>query len=273
MLIGKSAFNSQSMQELVDKVQNGTYSIPTHLSKEVVSFLNAMLQFNSQKRLSCDELSRHAFLTKNVRDFEPIDLRKVSNKINRNNLNINIKRNNTIWSIFNQEDENKLINIPGNYLMPVIKEEDEFKYNINNYPYDTDINRKSNQNNNNTENYQGYGVGYDGINAYQNTNEKNAGYGFSNYPEQKYKIPQDNVPISIHENNPFIGKIENSQNNYQNEIKTEGQKIGPIAEIPSFGVPSPGEENKEGGYENSSGIFRSNINWGYTSGRGGYSYK
>ena len=40
MLIGKSAFNSQSMQELVDKVQNGTYSIPTHLSKEVVSFLN-----------------------------------------------------------------------------------------------------------------------------------------------------------------------------------------------------------------------------------------
>ena len=85
MLIGKSAFNSQSMQELVDKVENGTYSIPTHLSKEVVSFLNAMLQFNSQKRLSCDELSRHAFLTKNVNDFEPIDLRKVSNKVQRNN--------------------------------------------------------------------------------------------------------------------------------------------------------------------------------------------
>ena len=128
MLIGKSAFNSKTMQELIYKVQNGTYAVPTKLSKEVVSFLNAMLQFNSKKRLSCDELSRHAFLTKNVLEFEPIDLTKVSDKVQRNNLNINIKRNNTIWSIFNEEDENKLINIPGNYLIPIIKEEDEFNY-------------------------------------------------------------------------------------------------------------------------------------------------
>ena len=281
MLIGKSAFNSKSLQELVKKVEDGTYEIPTHLSKEVVSFLNAMLQFNSEKRLSCNELSRHYFLTKNVNDFQPIDLRKVSNKVNKNNLNVNIKRNSTIWSIFNEDDEKQLINIPSNYLTPVIKEEDEFNYNTeddDNYYHEiqfpfNNIKKETNNNNDNEDTYQGYGVSANGINAYQNTNEKNAGYGFSNYPEQKYKIPQDNVPVSIHENHPFIGKIENSQNNYQNEIKTEGQKIGPIAEIPSFGVPSPGEENKEGGYENSSGIFRPNINWGYTSGRGGYSYK
>jgi len=280
MLIGKSAFNSQSMQELVDKVQNGTYSIPTHLSKEVVSFLNAMLQFNSQKRLSCDELSRHAFLTKNVRDFEPIDLRKVSNKINRNNLNINIKRNNTIWSIFNQEDENKLINIPGNYLMPVIKEEDEFKYNINNYPYDTDINRKSNQNNNNTENYQGYGVGYDGINAYQNTNTNNnkpntnQGYGFANYPQQQFQIQNNqnnyqNIDFGI----PLIGKVDDDTNNNENIFVPKGPKIVPVAEIPSFGVPSPGENPNEIAYDINSGIFRPSIQEGsYSSVYQGHGY-
>ena len=284
MLIGKSAFNSQSMKELVDKVKNGTYSIPTHLSKEVVSFLNAMLQFNSQKRLSCDELSRHAFLTKNVRDFEPIDLRKVSDKINRNNLNKKKKKNNTIWSIFNQEDENKLINIPGNYLMPAIKEEDEFNYNINNYPYDTDINRKSNQNNNNnnnSENYQGYGVGYDGINAYQNTNNNksntNKGYGFSNYPQQQYQIQNNtnnyqNIDFGI----PLIGKVDDDTNSAENNFVPKGPKIVPIAEIPSFGVPSPGENPNERGYEFNSGIFRPSIKEvkeaSYSSVYQGYSY-
>ena len=279
MLIGKSAFNSQSMQELVDKVQNGTYSIPTHLSKEVVSFLNAMLQFNSQKRLSCDELSRHAFLTKNVSEFEPIDLRKVSNKINRNNLNINIKRNNTIWSIFNEEDENKLINIPGNYLMPVIKEEDEFNYNISNFPYDTDINHQSNQNNNNTGNYQGYGVDYGGINAYQNTKNNNSntnqGYGFSNYPQQQYQVPQNNsnnyqnIDFGI----PLIGKVDDDINNNENNFVPKGPKIVPVAEIPSFGVPSPGENPNERGYEFSSGIFRpSNKEGSYSSVYQGYGY-
>ena len=265
MLIGKSAFNSQTMQELVDKVQNGTYTIPTNLSKEVVSFLNAMLQFNSQKRLSCEELSRHAFLTKNVRDFEPIDLKKVSNKVNRNNLNINIKRNNTIWSIFNEEDENKLINIPGNYLMPVIKEEDEFNYNKNNYPYDTDFIHKTNQNsNNNTGNYQGYGVGYGGINAYQNTNNQtnnNKGYGMANYPQQQYQIPQNNqnnyqnIDFGI----PLIGKVDDDTNGNENNFVPKGPKIVPIAEIPSFGVPSPGENPNERGYEFNSGIFRPSI--------------
>ena len=266
MLIGKSAFDSQSMQELVDKVQSGTYTIPTNLSKEVVSFLNAMLQFNSQKRLSCEELSRHAFLTKNVRDFEPIDLKKVSNKVNRNNLNINIKRNNTIWSIFNEEDENKLINIPGNYLMPVIKEEDEFNYNNNNYPYDTDFNHKTNQNsNNNTGNYQGYGVGYGGINAYQNTNNQpnnNKGYGMANYPQQQqYQIPQNNLNNyqNIDFGIPLIGKVDDDTNSNENNFVPKGPKIIPIAEIPSFGVPSPGENPNERGYEFNSGIFRPSI--------------
>ena len=37
MLIGKSAFNSKTMDELVQKVESGSYSIPTNLSKIALS--------------------------------------------------------------------------------------------------------------------------------------------------------------------------------------------------------------------------------------------
>ena len=284
MLIGKSAFNSKSMQELVEKVENGSYSVPTSLSKEVVSFLNAMLQYNSQKRLSCSELARHHFLTKNVKDFHPIDLRKVSSKIKKNNLNINIKKNNTIWSIFNEDDENKLINIPCNYLIPLdtpIKEEDG-EYDYNDFPSDSKpkninfTNNLDNINNNeykkypfdnyiNKNNYQGYGVGYDGINPYENTNNKN----IINQPFQK-NIQKNDI------NPPMIGKVEEEDESYSysNNINNGENKIGPTMEIPSFGVPSPGEDpNSDIGYGCSSGIFISyKKNMAYTSGLGGYQY-
>ena len=114
LLIGQEVFNAQTMIDLIKKVENGNYQVPTNLSKEVVSFLNGMLQYSAKQRLSSDELSKHAFLIKNVKDFKKLDLRKVSNKINnRGLLNINIKRNQSIWAIFNQEDEKTLIDIPG----------------------------------------------------------------------------------------------------------------------------------------------------------------
>ena len=43
MLIGRSAFDSEDMDELVDKIEKGLYNVPTNLSKEVVSFINGML--------------------------------------------------------------------------------------------------------------------------------------------------------------------------------------------------------------------------------------
>ena len=254
MLIGKSAFNSKTMQELVQKVESGTYSIPTHLSKEVVSFLNAMLQFNGQKRLSSNELARHHFLTKNVNSFQPIDLRKVSNKINRNNLKVNIKKNNTIWSIFNEEDEKKLIKIPGNYLNPISEEEEYIQspspkdnniyFNYNNDNHFLNFIQGKTEENITTENYQGYGVGYDGINTYENSNT--SGYTFSNY-QNKY---QNVIPASI----PNIGKCEPEDGKH----KYRGGKPLPVFEAPTFGVPSPDEDpNSEKGYEFSSGIFHS----------------
>ena len=129
MLIGQGVFNAQNMNDLVKKVELGTYHIPTNLSKEVVSFLNGMLQYNSKNRLSAEQLSRHHFLTNNIKDFQKIDLTKVSNKVDKQGLNINIKRNHSIWAIFSEEDEKTLIDIPGNFylndLMPIIEESNE----------------------------------------------------------------------------------------------------------------------------------------------------
>ena len=111
MLIGKSAFDAEDMEELVDKIEKGTYIIPTSLSHEVVSFINGMLQYDSQKRLSSDELIKHPFLTKEVKDFHPIDLNRVSKKVSEEGLEINTRNNKSIWAIFNANDEKKLLGI------------------------------------------------------------------------------------------------------------------------------------------------------------------
>ena len=112
MLIGSCAFDAYNMKELVSKIEEGTYKVPTNLSKEVVSFLNGMLQYNPEKRLSANDLIKHAFLIKNISDFTRIDINQISKKVYGGELKINIKENNTIWSIFNEDDEKKLNNIP-----------------------------------------------------------------------------------------------------------------------------------------------------------------
>ena len=69
MLIGQSVFNADTMNELVKKVENGSYNVPTSVSKEVVAFLNGMLQYDGNNRLSAAELAKSPFLTKRVSDF------------------------------------------------------------------------------------------------------------------------------------------------------------------------------------------------------------
>jgi serine/threonine protein kinase len=118
MLIGQAVFNAETMNDLVKKVENGSYSVPTSVSKEMVSFLNGMLQYDPNNRLSAEELAKHAFLTRRINEFSKIDTRRVSKKINNKDLNINVKQNQTIWAIFNEEDEKKLVNIRGGRDLP-----------------------------------------------------------------------------------------------------------------------------------------------------------
>ena len=105
MLIGKPAFDAEDMIELIKKIEKGDYQVPTHLSREVISFLNGMLQYDSEIRLSTEQLIKHRFLTDDINNFHEIDLEKVSDKIKNGELEINTKKNQTIWSIFNKEEE------------------------------------------------------------------------------------------------------------------------------------------------------------------------
>ena len=106
MLIGKCTFDAESMRELVTKVEKGNYFLPTTLSKEAVSFLNGMLQYDSKKRLSAEQLFNHNFLKKPYSELTKINVKEASSKIIGSQIKINSKQNQSIWVIFETDEEN-----------------------------------------------------------------------------------------------------------------------------------------------------------------------
>ena len=101
MLIGKCTFDAESMKELVRKVEKGDYFIPNFLSKEAVSFLNGMLQYDFKKRLTAEQLYRHKFINKKYKDLNKIDLRELKKKnIKGSKIKVNSKVNQSICDIF-----------------------------------------------------------------------------------------------------------------------------------------------------------------------------
>ena len=109
MFTGQKLFDVENIDELIEKMEQGNYSIPINndLYEEFISFLNEMLQYQEDKRSSAEKLSRHSFLNKDVKDFTKVDLNKVSDKIIGSYLIINAKNNTTIKELFNGKDENE----------------------------------------------------------------------------------------------------------------------------------------------------------------------
>ena len=129
MLIGKPVFDDEARDKLVrinkQEEKKLIYYFPTNMSFEVTSFINGMLQYEPEKRLTLDQLSRHDFLIKNVSQFKKIDLEKVSDKVNEDKIQIDAIHNSTIWSIFNKKDEDLLSSILGSdYVKPIDKKEE-----------------------------------------------------------------------------------------------------------------------------------------------------
>ena len=87
------------MDELVEKIEKGIYKIPSTLSKEAVSFMNSMLQYDSEKRLNIDELSGHKFLQKNIKEFGKIDTNEIKDLVKGSDIEINTKSNDSIWKV------------------------------------------------------------------------------------------------------------------------------------------------------------------------------
>ena len=103
MLMGKPAFETNNIQILEQKIEKGFYYLPTTFFKEVVGFLIGMLQYDSNIRLSADELSKHPFLSKNIRYFERININEMKNYIKNDKLEIGIYEDKILWNIFNSK--------------------------------------------------------------------------------------------------------------------------------------------------------------------------
>ena len=104
MLTGKKIFCCDNMDEFMKIIDKGIYSIPITLSFEAISFINGMLQYDINKRFTASELSKYDFLIKDVNQFKKIDF-EITGKINSVMLEIDIKNNNNIFSIFNKKYE------------------------------------------------------------------------------------------------------------------------------------------------------------------------
>jgi serine/threonine protein kinase len=105
LLMGRSAFESEDMDDLYKKVNKGDYYVPITFSKETVSFLNGMLQYYSNKRLSFNELNNHKFLKKNINEFEKIELNGFKNMKCKENSQIllNTKSNESFWVLLEMD--------------------------------------------------------------------------------------------------------------------------------------------------------------------------
>ena len=122
LLIGKSAFDAEDMEGLIDKIESGKYNVPTTLSREVISFLNGMLQYEGKNRLTAEQLSRHDFLVKNVKDFKHVDLSKEIKEMSTKKLS------QSIWAIFGDNGATKLMSIAGNQFIKPIDEKEELQF-------------------------------------------------------------------------------------------------------------------------------------------------
>ena len=204
MLVGRQVFEYKKNLDLFEKlIEEGNYHVPINLSKESISFLNGMLQYDYTKRQSADVLSKHPFLTKNFIDFQPMDFTQIYYKLDSQGLKINIKLNQTITAIFQGDYQIPLINIniniPENFNNEKpLPELDEFVQKTdNNIIYDNNIinNYPNNFINNNVLNNRAHNNAInEKINNQANNNKfvnKEANAKPDNLNKKKYFVNQD----------------------------------------------------------------------------------
>ena len=84
LLTGQAPLSGNSPEDIYNKIKSGKNSFPAKLvaSSEIISFINGLLQFNPDKRMNWSQIKSHPFLTKNVDNFNFIEL----NAIDKNEI-------------------------------------------------------------------------------------------------------------------------------------------------------------------------------------------
>ena len=114
LLVGFPAFEASSYEELFQKVENGNYKIPHEivLSKEAICFLNGMMQYNPANRLKVEDLAKQYFLTRDVKTFHPLQLKKTKTDLAQSiMLNSKDEKNSNVSNIFSCFNNDNNINI------------------------------------------------------------------------------------------------------------------------------------------------------------------
>ena len=114
LLVGFPAFEASSYEELLQKVEKGNYRIPHEiiLSKEAICFLNGMIQYNPTNRLKVEELAKQYFLTRDVKTFHPLQLKKTKMDLAQSiMLNSKDEKNSNVSNIFSCFNNNNNNNI------------------------------------------------------------------------------------------------------------------------------------------------------------------
>jgi serine/threonine protein kinase len=259
LLIGKAVFDAKTMNDLVEKVESGTYAVPKTVSKEVVSFLNGMLQYDSKLRLSAEQLKKHPFLTKNVSEFTKMNANRAQKKPEND-----LKKNKSIWAIY--DDEDKYINIEGgqNLSMAPIAEESYNSNTSNNIKINKEHGRnRSNPkktSDKNLSNFYSKNKNNPNINMnFNNNNNNNANFHKTKTMNQKSPFnfpgtsfyghsmhPTQQMPQPLMGGMPQMGYPQQQQ---------------PMMQYPTFGVGMP--YNYAGYYRNQQNIAQNaNVNSG-----------
>ena len=91
LLTGHSLYDARNMEDLVKLTQKGIFKISADISKETVSFLNYMLRYDPKKRLDINQLSKHKFITNDVKKFRKIDKDKLRENLEGSKLVFDLK--------------------------------------------------------------------------------------------------------------------------------------------------------------------------------------
>ena len=94
LLNGVTPFDGEDFDDLLKNIKKATYKIPSELklSKETISFINGMLQFDPSKRFDINDVINHDFLNKKVSEFTYTDYEKLG-KVEDNGIVLDIKFN------------------------------------------------------------------------------------------------------------------------------------------------------------------------------------